>query len=198
MFTLQHIWVASGWVLYCTLHSLLANQKVKDAISLKMGNAFRFYRILYSIFAFATLAVLLLFEFSINGPSLLKPSLLLLLGGWLLIIPGFILMAIVIRKYFFELSGIQVFFRKQPRPSKLERGGLNRYSRHPLYLGTLMFAWGLLLLFPLMEHLIAVVVMNIYILVAMRWEEKKLVLEFGNEYKEYATAVPRLIPWKFK
>ena len=107
-------------------------------------------------------------------------------------------MAICIKKYFFNLSGIDVFFRKSQPVSKLESGGLHRYTRHPLYLGTLLFTWGLFLVMPYPQHLIANGVMTVYIVIAIGWEEKKLLQEFGNDYREYAERVPRLIPWKGK
>ena len=108
-------------------------------------------------------------------------------------------MAICIRKYFFNLSGIDVFFRKKIIPApKLEMGGMHRFTRHPLYFGTLMFAWGFFLRWPYPQHLIANVVMTLYVVMAISWEEKKLVQEFGNAYREYAAKVPRLIPWKLK
>jgi protein-S-isoprenylcysteine O-methyltransferase Ste14 len=104
-----------------------------------------------------------------------------------------------IRKYFFNLSGIDVFFNRKISPApKLEIGGLHRYTRHPLYFGTLMFSWGFFFIWTYPHHLVANVVMTLYVLMAIGWEEKKLVQEYGSAYTEYAAKVPRLIPWKLK
>ena len=120
-------------------------------------------------------------------------------SGYFLMFIGGGMMAICIRKYFFNLSGVDVFFKKKISGSlTLEVNGLHRLTRHPLYLGTLLFAWGFFLAWPYPQHLIANVVMTIYVMIAIGWEEKKLVQEYGNAYKEYAEKVPRLIPWKFK
>ena len=198
LFNPDHVLLLFCWMLYCALHSLLATGRWKRRVEQMMGEAFRYYRIAYSLFATITLAGLLWYHFSFSSNRLLLSGKLIYYIGVLLSITGAIIMAICIRKYFFNLSGIDVFFTKKSVPvSKLESGGLHRFTRHPLYLGTLLFTWGLFLLMPYMHHLIANVVMTVYIVIAISWEEKKLLQEFGNAYREYAERVSRLIPWKF-
>lgn len=102
-------------------------------------------------------------------------------------------MIISIIKYFKLLSGVRSLY--QPQPSMhLKLDGIHKYVRHPLYLGTLLFIWGLFFLFPLLNNLIAVVIINLYVLIGVPLEEKKLLKEFGNEYAEYKKQVPRLLP----
>jgi protein-S-isoprenylcysteine O-methyltransferase Ste14 len=86
-----------------------------------------------------------------------------------------------------------VLLKKQIAPV-LEKGGLHAYMRHPLYSGTLLFIWALFLIFPFMGNLIACVIITVYTLIGIRMEEKKLVIEFGEEYKSYAHQTPMLIP----
>jgi protein-S-isoprenylcysteine O-methyltransferase Ste14 len=66
--------------------------------------------------------------------------------------------------------------------------------RHPLYLGTFLFLWGLWLLFPTVSLLLANIVITGYTLYAIRLEEEKLVAEFGEQYIRYQQQVPKLIP----
>ncbi len=94
------------------------------------------------------------------------------------------------------MSGLQAL-QKQRAKNTLQKSGLHQYVRHPLYLGTLLFIWGLFLIFPLLNNLIACMVVTVYTLFGIRLEEKKLILEFGESYVEYAKKVPGLIP-KFK
>jgi protein-S-isoprenylcysteine O-methyltransferase Ste14 len=63
-----------------------------------------------------------------------------------------------------------------------------------LYLGTFIFAWGIFILYPTLSILIAVSIITIYTLIAIQFEEKKLVKEFGEVYKEYQRRVPMIIP----
>ena len=76
----------------------------------------------------------------------------------------------------------------------LQQSGLHKYVRHPLYLGTLLFIWGLFLIFPLMSNIIAATTITMYVLIGMRLEEKKLKIQFGESYIEYVKKVPKLIP----
>ncbi len=99
-----------------------------------------------------------------------------------------------IRKYFYELSGIQALENKPIEVPTLQQKGLHKYVRHPLYFGTLLFVGGLFLLLPLLSNLIAAIVITVYVLIGIQLEEKKLFLEYGEEYRKYSERVPKLIP----
>lgn len=113
----------------------------------------------------------------------------------ILIVPGLLIMIICIRKYFYELSGIQALQKDTPviTPT-LQQKGLHSYVRHPLYFGTLLFVWGLFFMFPLLSNLVAAIVLTAYVLIGIFLEEQKLLLEYGEEYKRYSEKVPKLIP----
>ncbi len=112
--------------------------------------------------------------------------------------PGLIIMVICIKKYFYDLSGIQALQKDKPSVTPtLQQSGLHKYMRHPLYSGTLLFVWGLFLFFPFLSNLIASVILTVYVLLGISFEEKKLFIEYGEAYRKYSKAVPKLIP-KFK
>ena len=112
-------------------------------------------------------------------------------------IPGLLMMIICIRKYFFDLSGVDVFKSTQSTP-RLQTGGLHQFVRHPLYFGTLLFIWSCFLLFPMWNNLIACLVITIYTIIGIKIEERKLIREFGDSYIIYSRNVPMLIPNLFK
>jgi methanethiol S-methyltransferase len=70
-----------------------------------------------------------------------------------------------------------------------------KYSRHPLYLGTLIGIWST----PHMTvtHLIYALLLTGYILIGVRYEEKDLIHEFGDQYLAYKKSTPAIIPFKF-
>ena len=70
--------------------------------------------------------------------------------------------------------------------------GLYKYIRHPLMLGFLITFWST----PIMTiaHLVFAVSMTIYIIVAIRLEEKDLVEIYGVLYERYREQVSMLIP----
>ena len=102
-------------------------------------------------------------------------------------------MIISILKYFKLLSGVRSLYEVEPS-TELLRGGIHNHVRHPLYSGTLMFIWGLFFIFPMLNNLIAVIIITGYVLIGIRLEEKKLLIEFGNIYADYMSRVPMLIP----
>lgn len=111
----------------------------------------------------------------------------------LLILPGGMLVFISIKKYFVLLSGIRAVFQKAS-VHELQINGIHRYMRHPLYTGTIMVVWGFCFLFPYLNNLIAVILLTLYVIIGIRFEEKKLITEFGNKYVDYMKKVPALIP----
>ena len=100
---------------------------------------------------------------------------------------------ISILKYFKLLSGVRTLYEAKP-PMELKREGIHNYVRHPLYPGTLLFIWGLFFIFPMLNNLIAAVIITGYVLIGIRLEEKKLLIEFGNLYADYISQVPMLVP----
>jgi methanethiol S-methyltransferase len=67
-----------------------------------------------------------------------------------------------------------------------------RYVRHPLYVGWLVAFWAT----PTMTaaHLLFAILTSAYILTAIRWEERDLVIVHGSKYQDYQKRVPKLIP----
>jgi protein-S-isoprenylcysteine O-methyltransferase Ste14 len=88
---------------------------------------------------------------------------------------------------------VSVFWRKEVG-GVLETGGLHRYVRHPLYLGTLLLIWSLFLFFPLLSNLLGCMAITLYTLAGIRLEERKLLLRFGSMYADYCKRTPMLIP----
>lgn len=182
------------WIVYYAIHSILASTAVKHFFRKKLGKYFRYYRFGYTIFATITLIFLLIFQYSYSSPLLIKSVLLKYFSILFLVMPGMIIMLISIKKYFLLLSGVKSLFAPTPA-SELKINGIHRFIRHPLYSGTILFVIGLFFLFPTLNNLIAVVLLILYVLIGIGFEEKKLLKEFGRSYREYMSHVPKLIPY---
>lgn len=189
----SYIILLTLWILYCIIHSLLAESNWKKKIAGKLGRYFIYYRIFYILFALITLAAVLWYQFSIKPLLLFNSGPFLVGTGFLMVALGLAIMVLCIKKYFVTLSGINGLVGKN-KSSELIISGIHNYVRHPLYLGTFIFIWGLLLLYPYLSILIMNCVITMYTVIAIRFEEDKLVNEFGEQYKLYQKKVPKLIP----
>lgn len=96
----------------------------------------------------------------------------------------------------FELFGLRQVWRyllgQTDGGAKFVTPGAYRIVRHPLYVGWLLAFW----MTPVMTfaHLLFSIATTAYILLAIRFEERDLVREFGDEYEGYRRSVPMLVP----
>ena len=190
--SLPHYILIILWAAYYVLHSVLAATYVKNYFKKKLY-FFRYYRLTYTVVVTVLLAGILWYQYSIESPLLWNIPLLKIPAILLLIIPGSIIGFISIKKYFVLLSGIRAVYEKAPA-HELKINGIHRFVRHPLYTGTIMVVWGSYFVFPYLNNLIAVVLLTVYVIVGIRFEEKKLIAEFGGQYLDYMKEVPPLVP----
>ena len=191
----EHIILAILWILFCFLHSLLASHFIKRKAQAVMGRQFKHYRLLYTLFAAVFFLGVIAYQLLIVQDYLFEVSPFHKMAGWVAGLSGLLLMMVCIRKYFMNLSGVKSLVQEHAG-NTLIISGVHRYVRHPLYLGTFAFIWGLFLLVPALSLLIANVIITGYTLVGIYFEENKLVEEFGESYTKYQQTVPRILPFR--
>ncbi len=163
-------------------------------MQIPLKNQYQYYRIYYILFAFITLGLVIFFQLKMYSPLLFIPTPLTNTIGYAISITGLVIMFICIKKYFISLSGLKSLFTEEPSTT-LMINGIHKYVRHPLYSGTFIFIWGLLVLLPHWSLLLSDIIITAYTLYAIRLEEEKLIGEFGEDYKLYRQQVPKLIPY---
>ena len=96
----------------------------------------------------------------------------------------------------FEMFGLRQILHVWRAKAMSEKGFrmvlLYRLIRHPLYLGFQIAFWST----PTMTggHLVVAATTTVYILVAVRFEERDLVADLGEPYRRYRQRVPMLFP----
>lgn len=190
--SVNHYLLIIVWTLYYVVHSIFASTSVKVFFNKKWKDE-GLYRLIYSLFAFITLAGILLFQYSFISPELFSLNRLIFLPIIFVVLPGLLIMFISIKKYFVALSGIRRVMGES-EIVELKVNGIHKLVRHPLYTGTILFVWGLFFIFPYLNNLICVVLLTLYVWVGVIFEENKLVMVFGEQYKKYSLEVPRFFP----
>jgi protein-S-isoprenylcysteine O-methyltransferase Ste14 len=126
----------------------------------------------------------------ITNPQVAIAIMALSLFGWLLVLLSTFLIN------HFELFGLQQAWfhardREAERPA-LRQPLLYKWVRHPLYLGFFLAFWAT----PEMTagHLLLAAGVSVYMLIAIRYEERDLVDYFGEDYEAYRRNVGMLLP----
>lgn len=183
-----------AFALYGAVHSLLASIPAKDLAYTFFGKvAERTYRLFYNIFSFITLLPILALPFTIPDVELYTIP-----EPWSFIAKGGQILALVLLAYSAFQTGIFKFIGFSQlmginNEEKLNTRGLYRYMRHPLYTFSLVFLW----LTPTMTRNFAILYLSfsMYFIIGAVVEERKLVKTFEDEYLEYMSKTPMLIPF---
>ena len=190
----EHLLLCLGWILFCFLHSFLADHSLKKKLLQRRPHLFTYYRLFYTLFAFATFAAVVGYQVFLDSPLLYTPNNLLNIAGWIVAGLGVAIMFICIKKYFLSLSGVKSLFANAPVANELRIDGVHRFVRHPLYLGTFLAIWGAWIIYPFLSLLLSNLIITGYTLAGIVLEERKLVMEFGQDYLDYKKRVPTLLP----
>ena len=114
---------------------------------------------------------------------LIAALLTIVAAGWIILIFGALSFGIL------ELLGIEQMHAwangaPPPRP-RLKTGLLYHWLRHPMHVGVLLAMWATPQL--TVGHLLLATGMTLYVLIAIRYEERDLIARFGSSYARWRT-----------
>ena len=181
--------LAGGWILYLTLHSVLASEGVKQAAQSILGRHYHFYRLGYSIVATIGLVALLIVNGSISASYYFEPSGLPRYASLILTTVGVMIMQRAFKNY-----RLKAFLGFEQEESQLRTRGVLAWVRHPIYSGLILITLGFFLFIPNLPTLITCGAILLYLPIGIYLEEKKLIREYGDAYRKYKEEVPALIP----
>ncbi|MCJ7783453.1 MAG: hypothetical protein MUP41_05930 [Desulfobacterales bacterium] len=196
----KHVFVVLLWILWCTLHSTLIATPVKDYLRKKLGDWFRFYRLFFNAVSLATLIPVLYYSLSIQRTPIFLWERHLMIVKYLLLATSITLFVAGGRHYSMsEFFGIRQIKTGRANPALSEYDTFNTSGilgaiRHPWYTASLMAIWARDIT---LSTLLINIVISAYFVVGTILEERKLLLEFGEKYREYQKNVSMFLPYKW-
>ena len=194
---MEFLYLALLWSLWCALHSLMISGVVVSNLKERYGDRFRFYRILFNLVSIVTLVPVLIYSDSLRGELFFTWS-----GAWRPVQLGLALAALALfyaggRHYDLrQFLGIRQVSEHESAKGLTETGtldtsGILGVMRHPWYTAAILIVWAR----PLdLAALVTSTVLTAYLFIGTVLEEKKLVAEFGEEYRIYQEQVPMFFP----
>lgn len=190
------------WVCWCVVHSALSNLFVLSTIQRRFPRQFRYYRLLYNGISFITLLPLIVVTHMLNGPVFFSWDGYVIIGRGILLLAALSLFWAGARHYdLHEFMGIRQAKTGEHHTlisegADIFEGGIFTVTRHPWYLGTLLLIWSVLQNYTLAEFLVGLI-LSIYLVVGSLLEERKILVVYGDRYRQYQQKVSMLLPLKW-
>ncbi|MFM8320244.1 MAG: methyltransferase family protein [Chloroflexota bacterium] len=187
--------ILGAMLVYGVVHSWLAWPQAKGLAQRLFGaGSLRWYRLAYNLFAALSLLPVLYLAAALPDEPLYRvpqPWSLAMLAVQGL--AGLGLLAAVLQTGALSFVGLaQLFQGGDPAPGRLVESGLYRWMRHPIYTTGMAFLW----FTPLMTRnlLLLYAGFSLYFLIGAWFEERKLLREFGQAYRDYQRRVGMFLP----
>lgn len=197
---MNYVVLAGLWIIWCALHSGMIWVIVTDNLKRRLGNNFRFYRLFFNLTAIVTIIPVILYGRSLRSPVIFRWEGFMIILQLLLFVMGIWLLIAGARHYdMLQFLGLRQIRTGASHGTLTAAGGLHttgilRITRHPWYLGAILLLWtGDLNVAALIGNII----LTLYLIIGTVLEERKLVREFGEDYRRYQQQVSMLLPLKY-
>jgi protein-S-isoprenylcysteine O-methyltransferase Ste14 len=199
---MEYLILAVLMILWCFIHSSMISLTVTGYLKNRLGRNFRFYRLAYNAIALITFIPLVIYSGTLKGRVLFQWEGYMIILQLLLLITGVLLFISGARHYdMLQLFGIRQLKTGAShialsKTGAIETSGVLGLTRHPWYLGAIILFWSGFQEFYA-STLMTNIILTIYMIAGTFIEEKKLVVECGDEYRNYQEKVSMLIPFKW-
>lgn len=190
------------WLGYCFLHSYLISVRFSNYMKKLFQKYYAFYRVFYNLFSLLLLIPLIDYSNNIDKYIIIHYEYPYSIIRFVFLIGSLILF---FWAFFFDYDslsffGIRQIFNMQKKDMiksqiRLKKNGLLGLCRHPMYFALIIYLW--CQTFRKIDIIINSI-LTTYILIGTILEEKKLEVEFGEDYFSYKSEVPMLIPFTKK
>lgn len=187
---------------WCMIHSGMISSSVTSYIKEKLGSKYNFYRLFFNFIAITTFIQLLHYSEGIRGQLIFRwdgflSVIQLLLGAAAL----FLYVSGALKYDMLEFFGIRQIisgnsYSTLSASGNIETSGILNLTRHPWYLATIIFIW-VISMDMYVSTIIVNTILTVYVLIGTVLEERKLVTEYGDNYRDYKKQVSMLFPFKW-
>jgi len=187
------------WIIWCALHSGMISVTATGYLKRWLGRRFRIYRLVFNLVALVTVIPVIVYEQSLRGPMLFRWEGFLILFQVILLISALMLFLAGARHYdLLQFSGLRQIKTGSSHNALTETGeldttGILDITRHPWYLGAILFIWTRDID---ISALVTNIILTLYLIIGTILEERKLLIEYGDVYRRYQEKVSMLIPLK--
>jgi protein-S-isoprenylcysteine O-methyltransferase Ste14 len=188
----EHLAIVAAVTVFGIQHSGISALRVKHWIIDRWGK--EGYSRIFNVTSFLALIPASLslnywdWLYFLQSPELVNP--LLFLSGVILLALGVVVAALASR----SISVSTVADMRTDRKPALVTGGLYARTRHPLYLATILFLLSLIAFYPFSNILVFSLSFVGYVVIGAYLEERKLVIQYGEQYLAYRRTAGFLLP----
>ena len=191
----SNLMLAAAWIGYCGLHSLLASLRFKAWATQQWPIQSRHYRLGYNLLALGLLVPLLIATEVAADDWLWRWQ-----GYWSWVawgVSGLVLIGFIWSSRAYDMKAfVGIAPLSAEAAPQFGLSPLHRFVRHPWYFLGLLWLWT-----RDMDsaRLIATLIISSYLWLGSALEERKLIEELGQSYKDYRARVPGLLPrpWRY-
>jgi methanethiol S-methyltransferase len=197
---IRYIYAMVGWALWCTLHSALISPFVITHMKKRLGGRFRFYRLLFNVVSLVAFIPIEYYSVSIHGETVFRWEGPLLIVRYLLLAVAVYLLGAGARHYSLaQFAGIDQIRTGRANAilsgtPVLDTTGILGMVRHPWYVAAFVILWAQNMCVSMILNNL---VLTVYLVAGTYLEERKLVTELGEQYRDYQKNVSMFFPYRW-
>ena len=184
------------WTGWCACHSLLICRTVTAFMQRKLGRRYAWYRLFFNLFSGITLLPVIYYHFTLPRQEIFAWH-----GFWRLPQGALLLYALVMffqgkkiydMPYFLGIRQIRAYLHKEKEEKLPFQPEQRLIVRHPWYSAGIALAWGGGDISDI--TLVAKLIISLYFIIGAFLEERKMLAEIGEPYREFCRNTPMLFP----